>query len=126
MVNRFLLIRGEKDNHWKGILEEALLPLGTLEVVQAEDAITYVDNANFTVVILDATVIEEVESLVSNLRAKHPEFRIVVATASPTWQRARAAFEAGAMDYIPRSFSKLELHNTFIKILQKPLPPWPR
>jgi DNA-binding NtrC family response regulator len=126
MATCFLLINRSGDNHWKNVLEDALAPLGKLHNVNADHAITKLIDEKYDIVIVDATTIEEVEFLVSRLRAKQPDCRIVVMTASPTWQRARAAFEAGAIDYIPKTLSQSELHDTFKQILQKPLPRWPR
>jgi len=126
MTIRFLLITDPHDSSWQYWLEQALMPLGQLRVVQADYAVSQIAEEEYNIVIVDATAIEEVELLASRLRATRPDCRIVVMTASPTWQRARAAFEAGAIDYIPKSFNKDKLLDTFKQILQKPLPAWPR
>ncbi|MBM3272523.1 response regulator [Candidatus Kaiserbacteria bacterium] len=125
MAVNFLLINGSSDNHWEELLQRALGPLGKLSVIRASNGIVQLYE-KYDVAIVDATVVEEVEFLVSRLRTKQPTCRIVVVTASPTWQRARTAFEAGAIDYIPKSLGQDELKKTFQEILQKPLPPWPR
>lgn len=56
------------------------------------------------------------------LRAERWERRIVVLTASPTWKRARAVFEAGAMDYLPKTLTMMEMREAFQQSLNKPLP----
>lgn len=119
----FLLITESQDNYWRKILDDALTPMGKLQVVSKRDAFTEIVNEYYDIVIIDATVVGDVEVLVSSLRSSQLGSRIVVMTASPTWQRARAAFEAGAVDYIPKTFSKAELHDTFNRILRKSLPP---
>ncbi len=122
----FLLINERCDKNWRLVLEESLSSLGKLHVVSIEEALIQISDIECEVLIIDATVVEEVELLIARLRAKRPDSRIVVMTASPTWRRARAAFEAGAIDYIPKSFSKTKIHDTFKQILQRPLPPWSR
>lgn len=126
MITRFLLVQGTTDNYWRKFLEEALAPLGELHAVNMSQFISRVTEIGYDLVIVDATSVPDVEFHVSQLRAKQKDCRIVVMTASPTWQRARAAFEAGAIDYIPRTLDKADLLDIFRQTLQKPLPDWPR
>jgi DNA-binding NtrC family response regulator len=125
---RFLLMNGSSDLEWKMILEDGLAPLGKLDVVKIGDTkdMTDISAEEYGVVIVDATVVEDVEILVSRLRLAQPDCRIVVMTHSPTWQRARSAFEAGAIDYLPKTLSRERLLSSFKQILRKQLPPWPR
>lgn len=123
----FLLVNGSSDGFWKKKLEKALFELGSLEILSyGNQDLEKAFDPHFGMIILDATVVEDVEKIVFSLRSRHPNCRIVVITASPTWQRARQAFEAGAIDYLSKSLSLEELHKTFAQILTKPLPPWPR
>ena len=122
----FLLINGTRERRWGKVLEEALAPLGTLEVGEERDAVEIVLQQSYDVVIVDATVVKDVPLLVSRIRAQQPDARIVVATASPTWRRAREAFYAGATDYIRRSLNKEEVLSVFQAALTKTPPPWPR
>jgi DNA-binding response OmpR family regulator len=125
MSQLFLLLDGAEDNAWKAFLEEALAPLGKLSVAQASQGMPIKGEEPDGIIIIDATIVEDVERLVSSLRAERPERRIVVMTASPTWQRARAAFDAGAVDYLPKTLSQDELRNKFEYILNSSPPPWP-
>lgn len=113
------------DKSWRDWLAATLAPLGTLKAVEVDEAMRKIREHN-GIVIVDATVIENVDVVVSGLRASKPDSRIVVMTASPTWQMARSAFEAGAIDYLPKTMDEDEMLNTFERILTKPLPPWPR
>jgi DNA-binding NtrC family response regulator len=122
----FLLIERTKDEHWRNKLTEALAKLGELHVTKVEEAMNQILDEKYKVVMVDATGEDEVEKVVSRLRTQRPDCRIVVMTASPTWQRARAAFEAGAIDYLPKTLGAEELAQTFEQIRNKPLPPWPR
>ena len=122
---RFLLLNGAEDSRWRIILAEALEPLGPLSVVQASQGLPPGEGLD-CIIIVDATGVEEVEKLVSSLRTEGPERRIVVMTASPTWTRARAAFEAGAIDYLPKTLPPEMLRGAFEQIARRELPPWPR
>ena len=119
MPTKFLLISHTEDTTWPGVLNQALSPLGSVEVVSEKDAIERITQyqCGATVVIIDAVIVEDVPGLIFRLRRQCPKSRIIVATASPTWQRARAAFQAGAVDYIRRSWNSKELLNTIKKIL---------
>lgn len=122
---RFLLVVKEAaDARMISMLEEALAPFGNLNVTKAEDMIEHI-REQYGIVMVDATGLKDVEGLVSDLRTQRPDIRIVVLTASPTWKRARAAFQAGAIDYLPKTLSKEELQEHCEKLLSKPIPPWP-
>jgi DNA-binding NarL/FixJ family response regulator len=125
MQAAFLLIGDREDSPWFQALKRALAPLGDFEVVSERGAVQRTLQRDYPVVIVDAAVVDDVPLLVSRLRAQQPEIRIVVATASPTWRRARDALQAGAMDYIRKSLSEGELLSTFKDILAGISPPWP-
>lgn len=113
------------EDTWGEWLRAALAPLGKLEVMEVNKAMNQIREMD-GIVIVDATFVDKVDTVVSNLRTKRPDSRIVVMTASPTWQHARSAFEAGAIDYLPKTMDEEELLDTFKLILKKPLPPWPK
>lgn len=123
---RFLLIDGTEDNDDRTPLAKTLATLGTVLTTSADAEIPPEADTLDGIIIVDATHIAEVETLVARLRAQRPVRKIVVMTASPTWQRARAAFEAGAIDYLPKIWSLGELRDAFAQVLSRPLPPWPR
>ncbi len=119
---RFLLLNGLDDGFLKELLTKVIKPYGSLSVASAEAGVPSEVEEPDGLIIIDATVVEWAEQLVAQLRLERPERRIVVLTASPTWQRARAVFEAGAMDYLPKTLSIEELDEAFQKALRKPLP----
>ena len=122
-----LLTCGIEDNNWQAYLKEALAPLAKLTTMEVKEAMNSLNHTgDRDLMIIDATFTENVDILISQIRSAQPDRRIVVMTASPTWQRARAAFEAGAIDYLPKSLSKMELLSALTQIQSKPLPPWPR
>lgn len=123
---RFLLVSANSESAWNSFLEETLARMGEpVTTVQAREAAHMRDEPG-DVWIVDATFEEEVEAEVSRLRNQHPTRRIVVMTASPTWARARAAFQAGAIDYLPKTLGVEELTAAIEEIKKRPLPPWPR
>jgi DNA-binding NarL/FixJ family response regulator len=122
---RFLLINGRRDHCWRQVLEEALAPLGALQTGDEEEAVKLVLQQSYDLVIIDATAVKNVPLLVSRIRAQRPDGRLVVATASPTWRRAREAFQAGAADYIRKSLDREEILLTVQATLDKKPTPWP-
>jgi len=125
MQANILLINGTREGYWRQVLEDTVAPLGTLQVGEEEEAVELVLQQSYDIVIVDATAVKDVPLLVSRIRAQRPDARIVVATASPTWTRARAAFRAGATDYIRKSLNKDELSSAFRVALAKTPSPWP-
>jgi len=125
MQATFLLISDRKESQWSQVLARALAPLGELQVVLEKEAVQHTLQHGYDTMIVDAAVIDDVPFLISRLRAQQPQARIVVVSASPTWERAREALLAGAMDYIHRSTSKEELVSTFENIIARVPPYWP-
>lgn len=125
MPATFLLVGDQQDAPWCQVLARALMSLGEPKVVSREEAAKYIAQDHYDVIVVDAATVEDVPSLVSHLRAKWPVARVVVATASPTWKRAREALQAGAADYIRKSLSEKEILSVFRDILFRTPPPWP-
>jgi DNA-binding NtrC family response regulator len=121
---QFLLINGSHDHYWHEVLAQTLMPLGTLHISTGAAAINLVQLAHYDLIIIDAAAVENVPVLVAHIRSQKPEARIIVATASPTWTRAREAFQAGAIDYIRKSLDQDELQSALRGALDKTLPPW--
>ena len=84
------------------------------------------DSEQDDIVILYTAKTRKVAAAVARLRAEQPARRIVVLTDNPTWQEARAVFEAGAIDYLPQTTAQAERQRIFGEIRRRPLPPWPR
>jgi DNA-binding response OmpR family regulator len=121
-----VLLGTTKENHWNNVLRDALAPLGGFDVMTPEQAARGELDSKYKIVAVDASYVDGVERYVSQLRSEQPDRRIVVLTAAPTWQSARAAFEAGAIDYLPKTLNQNELLKAFRDLNRKRLPPWPR
>jgi len=93
--------------------------------VLEKEAVQHTLQHGYDTMIVDAAVIDDVPFLISRLRAQQPQARIVVVTASPTWQRAREALQAGAVNYVHKSLNEKELLSIFKDILARTPPPWP-
>lgn len=116
---QFLLLQGDKDSYWSAFLANVLAPLGSLNVAKADDWVATEQEEPDGLIIVDTTHIERFEQLVSRLYAEDSRRRIVVMTASPTWKRARVAFESGAIDYLPKTLPADELRATFEELLRR-------
>ncbi|HBY93817.1 MAG: response regulator [Ardenticatenaceae bacterium] len=119
---RFLLIDGANDRYWLAMMAEALRPLGTLTVAAETDALQSNRLDTCDLVIVDAAAVTDITRFLLGLRECRPTPKIIVATASPTWTRAREAFKAGATDYIRKSLDPQELRAAVLGALKKSRP----
>jgi DNA-binding NtrC family response regulator len=124
-IRRFLLVSDLEQDGWRTTLGESLTTMGMLESVKERWAVERIQERDFEVVILDATGVKKVELLISLILAQRPQTRVVVVTASPTWELARAAFMAGAVEYIEKDTNKEQLSMLFKDVVDKPPPPLP-
>jgi len=122
----FLLVGKAPEARWPMVLEQALAPLGQLHIVPEEEAVRAVSERSYDVVLIDAGAVQDVVRLITHLRAQQPQLRIVVVTASPTWQQSREVFRAGAADYLRKSLDKKKLRDQIRAVLEMPpSPPHP-
>jgi DNA-binding response OmpR family regulator len=120
----FLLIGETAEAEWALVLSRALSPMGSLHVVSQEEmAMTVIQQCHYDAIIIDAGAVRDAVLLVSHLRAQQPEVRVIIATASPTWRRAREALQVGAADYIRKSLNEEELRSKIQAVLELPPPP---
>lgn len=119
----FLLVSGREDAAWPTFVARALSSLGELRTLEEEVAIAAGAQRGYDVVIIDAGVVADPQQLTQRLRDKWPDTRVVVATQSPTWQRARLALQAGAADYIRKTRNEKELQCRIRSVLDRPAPP---
>src|SRR5437763_1110031 len=99
-----LLINVPGRDTWHLILARALDSLAVVGVASAASVPEQLPEVPYDMIIIDATVVSYMEDLVSALRETRPHTPIVIVTASPTWQRARGAFQAGAVEYIRKTY----------------------
>ncbi len=110
MPHNFLLITADESGAWPGVLREALRPLGSLQVVSRPEIWERLASCHCqAIVIVDALEPEHLPTLLSRLKEQCPQLVVLVATASPTWSRAREAFRYGAADYVRKSLDREEM-----------------
>jgi len=113
MIKKFLALGSYLDSDWLEILRNSLSPLGKLDVASSSSYKIKIEENRYDLIIVDAVDSKEMIDLVAALHKQLPLVPIVVVTTSPTWQRARQFFLAGAVDYIRKSLNKRELLDTF-------------
>ncbi len=110
MAAHVLLISNQPQSRWSQAVNVALQSLGTVQCVSEQEALAGWLNQQTCLAIIDATAIAgDVVDLVADLHRKQSQLPIVVATNSPTWQRARQVFLAGATDYIRSSLDTAKI-----------------
>lgn len=121
---RFLLVSDatEKQMQWSRLLRNALCRLGKLCITTGKEAVEEVSRESYDMIIVDSGAVHKVALLVSRLRAQRPESRVLVVTASPSWQAAREVLKAGAIDYLSKSLSGDELRSRIEVMLRIPQP----
>jgi len=105
----FLLVSQDTETPWVQAIQRALSTLGEWQIVPEKEAVDAICKHCYDVVIVDAGAVRNATSLVSRLLAKQTNFRIVVFTSSPTWQRAREVLQAGAANYVRKSLDEKEI-----------------
>jgi DNA-binding response OmpR family regulator len=122
MKTRFVLITADTDDIWAQELASILQPLGKLKIVPQQNFSTDKLSPSCQLVIIDATAVTQVNTLISEVRQSDPERRVIVMTASPSWRRARASFDAGAQDYLSKNIRSDEVLSNIKAVLERPEP----
>lgn len=123
LTKEILLVGNTIEDQWAFALQKAVSSLGEFHVTTQMSAVQEIARHRYDLIVIDAGVVDEIADLIAGLRSSQPEARIVVATASPTWQRAREAMLAGAIDYVRKSFNQRELHSQIQAALDCENPP---
>ena len=119
MSQNVLLVGAQLDSVWAAALRDSLWPLAELILIDPSGLMDPIRTEDYQVVILDAGGIDDLHSMLSALRRENANVPIVVMTASPTWQRARKAFLAGATDYMRKSLDSSDLLAAVKQVLSK-------
>jgi DNA-binding NarL/FixJ family response regulator len=123
MCRTFLMIGNQEEFLSSPHVLRALTALGEVAVFPPKEALEHLLVSKYDMVIIDATMLDSEMLLLSQIRARQPDARLLVLTASPTWRRARDVLKAGAMDYMSKSLSEKEYLDTFQELLNRtPLP----
>ncbi|MEW6607490.1 MAG: response regulator [bacterium] len=78
-----------------------------------EGALKKLDSQKYDMVVMDFYVsgTDGVTSL-KRILEKHPEEKVVVVSAAPSWKEGRDVFRVGAFDYLSKSLEKTQLLKT--------------
>lgn len=114
----FLLVGDITDQRSLLTLQNALATMGEVEILSEEDAVLAVSHEEFALIFIDAGAVYDAALLTRRLRVSQPEARIIVMTASPTWEYARQALQAGAADYILKTLNPEELREKILAVMQ--------
>lgn len=110
MTKKILAVGTSEEAAWLQTVSEAVRSLGEITFNTMETAFSELKSTPYDLIIIDATAIgDDMVDLVAQFHTARPCTPILVATTSPTWQRARQAFQAGAADYIRKTFNQQKL-----------------
>ena len=118
MVYKILLV-GKKDRtHWYNVVSEALS--GTCEVqgIDEELIVQAMRQTHYDLIIIDELNVTDVVKLTHLAIKITPDVKVIVATDSTTWRRARQAFLAGASDYIYKTLDERKIYKQIIPVLE--------
>lgn len=105
-MNYRLMLVGSGGSAWGAVLRRAVTPWAAVHEVTEEAMAGAWGPPLPDLVIIDAGEVADAVVLTTRLREENPGLRIVIATASPTWERARAALKAGAADYVDKTLDE--------------------
>lgn len=117
MAHQVLLIAGTIHAQWGNILQSAVGEEGSVYLATEQDFAGLLAKHAFHLVIVDAGEIGSFSQIVKEVRHLQPATKVVVATASPTWKRAREAMRAGAFDYIRKHQNEAQLARYLSQLL---------
>jgi DNA-binding NtrC family response regulator len=104
---------------WLIRLRKALPQSSELVSADWRDAQSARSSLEPSALIIDSTSVADIGPYVALWRTRLPECPILIVAASPTWYHARAAFEAGATDYMSKSSSLDEISRALQRALDK-------
>jgi len=113
-----LLISDRQEHAWAHVLTEALSSLATLAVISENEAVEHIGQSTYDMILVDATVVQDVPTLIAQMRERQPDARIVVGAADLNWEVARVVFRAGGLEYIDKSTSPQDLRGLLIRLLE--------
>lgn len=120
VANQGLVIAAAEDP-WTREFVETMRPVCAMVIVKQGEWSMHNTQATYELVVIDSTTVTDVSSLIGEVRHAFPTSRIVVMTASPRWQNARDAFEAGAQEYLSKNSRAEKLVDSIRAVLGKPI-----
>jgi len=122
-LKRSLLVSTGAGDGWLSRLRKAVLALGADVELITESEVRNTRLRDFDLVLLDASAINDLQSVISAIRFEVPEVRVIVFSSVDDWKRAREVMLAGAVDYAVKSLNEREIVSTLKRCLLRPVPP---
>jgi len=116
-TSKALLLGGPDDRTWEKYLRKALEDLGREPVPATENNIAEVPWGDYDLVILDDGAVGDLAGTISHIRARNPGGRIILFSSAPSWEQAREAMLAGAVDYAPKELR----HKYIVGVIRRAL-----
>jgi len=116
------------DGNWQKIVHNAWANAGKVDMeVDLERALQLISvclsrKRPYELIIMDVWATPDIAESIAAIRQLQPDAKIVVASAGPTWKQARAAFDAGAVDFIVKSLDAEELQTSLQRARHIPTP----
>jgi len=90
--------------------------------INPQETLGKLNSKKYDVIILDASVSQgNGLCILDRIHSEHPEERVIVVSASPSWREGKEAYSKGAIDYISKSFDEVSLLNSLREGLEKPI-----
>lgn len=105
------------DRTWEEFLKRALAELHRELVLATEASADEVPWGEHDLVLLDAGGVGDMTRAISQIRARNPDARIIILAPSPSWEQAREAMLAGAVDYAPKDLK----HANIVEVIRRAL-----
>jgi len=107
-----LIVANKPASAWIDAVSRTLAQIGEIHLVAEQDVAAVLGSCCYDLALVDTSALEQdAADLVRRLVACQDDLPVVVVTTSPTWQRARAVFLAGATDYVRRTFEEQKLRD---------------
>ena len=116
-AKRCLLVSAQRESPWYNVLQEVLASTATIIKSFVDEAISCITQEVYDLVLIDATGIEDIPTVIVLMLKQCSDAKIIVGAAAPNWQEARSVLRAGALDYIDKSTPRQALRNMFGHIL---------
>jgi DNA-binding NarL/FixJ family response regulator len=123
MKKHISVLTNNTSDPWVAELSQTLSALAVVRCLSEPSLVSDEVLEQSLLIVIDAGAVKSPHAAVAGLRSRRPDARVIVMTASPTWQRARSAFEAGALDYLSKSLRGADLVKTVKELLKRPLRP---
>ncbi len=109
----------QNENYWKPIVDVIRRRIGTGKIVDERIILQQNICPRFDLSVVDASNLARIPEIVQFLHLKEPGGKIIIVSTTPTWKKAREAFQIGATDYIQKRADPNEMASELEAVLSK-------